>query len=440
MEKIIIDGGNALHGQVSISGMKNAATPIIFACIAVDDVCVIENLPRINDVEIALNLVRSVGGKVRFLTETSVEIDTRGVEPVSAPCDLVRKIRGSYYLIGAMLARFGRAMVALPGGCDIGARPIDQHIKAFEALGASVMLDSSFIEARTETGLCGNHIYFDCVTVGGTINAILAAVKAKGQTVIENAAREPHVVDVANFLNYCGANISGAGTGTVKIRGVERLSGCTYAVIPDMIEAGTFMMAAAATGGRLYIRGVIPKHLEATSAKMIEMGVSVEEMDDAVLVTRKGPLSPVNIKTLPYPGFPTDMNPQVAVLLCLASGVSRLSETVYENRFRYTEELRRMGAHIQVERNTAVITGTDVLHGASVRAVDLRAGAAMVIAGLAAEGRTVIDDIFHMERGYVDMVGKIRSVGGNIRKVVIPVSYDKEDFENGGSHERDQRF
>lgn len=440
MEKIIIDGGNALHGQISVSGMKNAAAPIIFACIAVDDVCVIENLPRISDVKVALDLVESVGGKVRFLTETSVEIDTTSVEPISAPCDLAKKIRASYYLIGAMLARFGRAKTALPGGCDLGARPIDQHIKAFEALGAAVSLDSRFIEAKTEDGLHGNHIYFDCVTVGGTINAILAAVKAKGQTVIENAAREPHVVDVANFLNYCGANITGAGTSTIKVRGVDRLFGCTYAVIPDMIEAGTFMMATAATGGRLYVKNVIPKHLEAISAKLIEMGVSVEEMDGAVLVTRQGTLSPLNIKTLPYPGFPTDMNPQIAVLLCLASGVSRLSETVFENRFRYVEELRRMGAHIRVERNTAVFSGTDCLQGTSVRAVDLRAGAAMVIAGLVAEGRTEIDDFYHVERGYDDIIGKIRSVGGNIRKIVVPNLYENEDFENGGNHERDQRF
>lgn len=420
MEKIVIDGGNALHGRIEVSGMKNAAVPIIFACVTVGDVCIIENLPHISDVETSLEILSSIGVRVRYLAENSVEIDARDVSPASAPCDLVKKMRGSYYLIGAMLGRFGSVMVGLPGGCDLGARPIDQHIKAFEALGAEVTVDGGFIDAQTKNGITGAGIYFDCVTVGGTINTILAAVRAKGTTVIENAAREPHVVDVANFLNFCGASITGAGTDTIKIKGTDELHGCTYAIIPDMIEAGTFMIAAAATRGRLYINNVIPKHLDAISAKLVEMGVSVEEFDDAVLVSHKGELSPVTIKTIPYPGFPTDMNPQAAVLLCLANGTSRLHETIYENRFRYVEELKRMGANIKVEKSIATITGIDHLEASTVRAVDLRAGVAMVIAGLAARGRTEIDDIYHIERGYDNITSKFKAVGANIHKVVIP--------------------
>ncbi len=409
MEKIVIDGGNALHGRIEVSGMKNAAVPIIFACVAVGDVCIIENLPHISDVETSLEILSSIGVKIRHLTQNSVEIDAREVAPASVPCDLVKKMRGSYYLIGAML-----------GGCDLGARPIDQHIKAFEALGAEVIVDGSLIDAQTKNGITGAGIYIDCVTVGGTINTILAAVRAKGTTIIENAAREPHVVDVANFLNFCGANITGAGTDTIKIKGTDTLRGCTYAIIPDMIEAGTFMMAAAATRGRLYINNVIPKHLDAISAKLVEMGVTVEEFDDAVLVTHKGELSSVTIKTIPYPGFPTDMNPQAAVLLCLANGTSRLHETIYENRFRYVEELKRMGADIKVEKSIATIRGVEQLQASTVRAVDLRAGVAMVIAGLAARGRTEIDDIYHIERGYDNITNKFKAVGANIHKVVIP--------------------
>ena len=370
--------------------------------------------------ETSLEILSSIGVKIRHLTQNSVEIDAREVAPASVPCDLVKKMRGSYYLIGAMLGRFGSVMTGLPGGCDLGARPIDQHIKAFEALGAEVIVDGSLIDAQTKNGITGAGIYFDCVTVGGTINTILAAVRAKGTTIIENAAREPHVVDVANFLNFCGANITGAGTDTIKIKGTDMLRGCTYAIIPDMIEAGTFMMAAAATRGRLYINNVIPKHLDAISAKLVEMGVTVEEFDDAVLVTHKGELSSVTIKTIPYPGFPTDMNPQAAVLLCLANGTSRLHETIYENRFRYVEELKRMGADIKVEKSIATIRGVEQLQASTVRAVDLRAGVAMVIAGLAARGRTEIDDIYHIERGYDNITNKFKAVGANIHKVVIP--------------------
>lgn len=420
MEKIVIDGGNALHGRIEVSGMKNAAVPIIFACVAVGDICVIENLPCISDVETSLEIISSIGARIRYLSENSVEIDSRDVSPASAPCELVNKMRGSYYLIGAMLGRFGSVMAGLPGGCDLGARPIDQHIKAFEALGAEVTVDGGFIDVQTKSGITGAGIYFDCVTVGGTINTIIAAVRAKGTTIIENAAREPHVVDVANFLNYCGANITGAGTDTIKIKGTEDLHGCSYAIIPDMIEAGTFMIAAAATHGRLYINNVIPKHIDAISAKLVEMGASVEEFDDAVLVSHKGALSPVTIKTMPYPGFPTDMNPQAAVLLCLANGTSRMHETIYENRFRYVEELKRMGANIRVDKNIATIMGVDQLSAATVRAVDLRAGVAMVIAGLAARGRTEIDDIYHIERGYDNITNKFKAVGANIHKVVIP--------------------
>ena len=420
MEKYVIKGGSALHGEVEISGAKNAAVAIIPAALMVDGVCRIENLPQISDTDMLLTILADLGAKVSFINKSTIEIDCTDVHYSDAPYDLMRKIRASYYLIGAMLGRFGTAKTTMPGGCNFGVRPIDQHIKAFEALGAEVTVDGGFIDAQTKNGITGAGIYFDCVTVGGTINTILAAVRAKGTTVIENAAREPHVVDVANFLNYCGANITGAGTDTIKIKGTDDLRGCTYAIIPDMIEAGTFMIAAAATRGRLYINNVIPKHLDAISAKLVEMGVTVEEFDDAVLVSHKGELSPVTIKTIPYPGFPTDMNPQAAVLLCLANGTSRLHETIYENRFRYVEELKRMGANIKVEKSIATITGIDHLTASTVRAVDLRAGVAMVIAGLAARGRTEIDDIYHIERGYDNITSKFKAVGANIHKVVIP--------------------
>lgn len=419
MEKIIINGGRPLHGTVEVSGAKNAAVPIILATLLVADKCVIENIPNISDVSLSLEILAAMGCKIRMLSKNTVEIDSKPAEGGLSPYELVRKMRGSYYLIGAELGRYGRAYVGLPGGCDFGVRPIDQHIKGFKALGAKISVESGYIDARADS-LSGSSIYFDTVTVGGTINVMIAASRAKGITVIENAAREPHIVDLANFLNSCGAKISGAGTDVIKIKGVDKLYGSTYAIIPDMIEAGTYMCAAAATKGHLRITNVIPKHLESISAKLEEMGVEVIENDDSVEVRHAGELHRVNIKTLPYPGFPTDMNPQIGVLLCLAKGVSVLTEGIFDNRFRYVEELKRMGANISVDASTAIIEGGSGLSAAPVKAVDLRAGAAMIIAGLAANGKTEIDDIQYIERGYDDIVGKLRAVGADIKKVIIP--------------------
>ncbi len=420
MEKIVINGGKPLYGNIEVSGMKNAALPIIFANILVEDKCVIENVPNISDVSRALEILASMGAHIRRLSKTVVEIDSTGIRMGKSPFELVRKMRGSYYIIGAELGRFGSSYVAYPGGCDFGVRPIDQHIKAFELLGTSLNIEGGYIDARTNGGLIGSQIFFDVVSVGATINAMIAAVRAKGMTVIENAAREPHVVDLANFLNTCGANITGAGTDVIKIKGVPKLHGCNYAIIPDMIEAGTFMLAAAATSGSLRINNVIPKHLESISAKLIEMGASVVEGDDFVIVSRNGPLNKVNIKTLPYPGFPTDMNPQICVLLCLAKGTSLLNEGVWDNRFRYVEELKRMGASIKVDGRTAIVDGETDFSGATVRAVDLRAGIAMVIAGLTARGVTEIEDIYHIERGYDNVVAKLQAVGADITKKTMP--------------------
>lgn len=423
MEKIVINGGKPLMGAVDVSGMKNAAVAVILAAILIEDTCVLENLPNISDVTLSLEILRSMGAQIRRLGPTTYEINTKAILGGSAPYDLVRKMRASYYIIGAELGRFGRASAGFPGGCDFGVRPIDQHIKGFEALGAKVSVDNGCIEAYAEKGLRAGQIYFDNSSVGATINVIIAAVKAKGTTVIENAAREPHVVDLANFLNACGAKITGAGTDVIKIKGVDTLHGCTYAIIPDMIEAATFMIAAAATGGTLRINNVIPKHLESISAKMEEMGVRIDELDDAVIVSGTGSFERVHIRTLPYPGFPTDAHPQMAVLMCLADGVSTLYEGVWDNRFRYVEELRRMGAKIKVDGRTAIFEGVPSLTAAPVRAVDLRAGAAMIVAGLCAAGRTEIEDIHHIERGYDDIVGKLRGVGADIRQVSIPDPY-----------------
>ncbi|MBQ3066100.1 MAG: UDP-N-acetylglucosamine 1-carboxyvinyltransferase [Clostridia bacterium] len=423
MEKIVINGGKPLMGAVEISGMKNAAVAVILSSIVVEDRCVLENLPNISDVTISLDILRSMGAEVRRINPTTVEINTRSIMGGSAPYELVRKMRASYYVIGAELGRFGRASAGFPGGCDFGVRPIDQHIKGFEALGATVTVDNGCIEAKAENGVQGGQIYFDNSSVGATINVIIAAVRAKGMTVIENAAREPHVVDLANFLNACGAKISGAGTDVIKIKGVEKMHGCTYAIIPDMIEAATFMIAAAATRGTLRINNVIPKHLESISAKMEEMGIRVEELDDAVIVSGVDTLTRVNIRTLPYPGFPTDVQPQMCVLLCMANGVSTLYEGVWDNRFRYVEELKRMGAKIKVDGRTAIVEGIGALSSAPVRAVDLRAGAAMIIAALSAKGKTEIEEIHHIERGYDDIVGKLRGVGADIRKINLPDPY-----------------
>ena len=420
MDRYIINGGKPLVGSVEISGMKNAAVAVLFACLLVNDTCTIKNVPNIIDVSVALDILAGIGVKVKKVAKNTVELDSTHAVGGMSSYELVRKMRASYYLIGAELGRFGSAYVAYPGGCDFGVRPIDQHIKGFEALGATVDVEGGYVEANALGGLRGGNIYFDVTTVGGTINVILAAARSDGLTVIENAAREPHVVDVANFLNACGARISGAGTDTIKIRGVKQLHGCCYTIIPDMIEAGTYMLAAAATCGNLRIGGVIPKHLESVTAKLIEMGVDVVEEDDSVTVSRRGPLERVNIKTQPYPGFPTDMQPQICVLMCLASGVSYLNESVWDNRFRYVSELKRMGARIKVNGKTAIIEGGKPLSAAALKACDLRAGAAMIIAGLAAPGTTSIDDVYYIERGYDDVVGKLRSVGADITLQHVP--------------------
>ncbi|MBE6623203.1 MAG: UDP-N-acetylglucosamine 1-carboxyvinyltransferase [Ruminococcaceae bacterium] len=419
-EKLVINGGNPLTGEIEVSGMKNSAVAIIFGTILTEGKCVIENLPDISDVSDSLEILSSIGAKIKRLNKTTYEIDTSVIRPGSSPYNLVRKMRASYYILGAELGRFGKAHAAYPGGCDFGTRPIDQHIKGFEALGAKVDFENGYIDADTDgKGMCGSNIYMDCVTVGATINIMLAACRAKGTTIIDNAAREPHVVDLANFLNASGANISGAGTDVIKIKGVEQLHGVDYAVIPDMIEAGTFMVAAAATGGDLLITNVIPKHMESVSAKLIEMGVNVEEYDDSIRISRNGPLSKIAVKTLPYPGFPTDMNPQMCVLMCLANGVSTMTEGVWDNRFRYVEELSLMGAKITVNGKTATIEGPTNFSGAPVKAVDLRAGAAMIIAGLIANGKTEIDNIRHIQRGYENIVEKLSGAGADIRLVTF---------------------
>ena len=421
MAKYIVQGGKPLFGEVEISGAKNAAVAIIPAALLVDGVCRIENIPQISDVTLCLRILEELGANIRSINRHTVEIDARHIHSTRTSYELARKIRASYYLIGALLGRFGQAEVAMPGGCNFGVRPIDQHVKGFATLGAKVVVEGGFIHASAETGrLHGANIYLDVVSVGATMNIMMAAVMAEGNTIIENAAKEPHIVDLANFLNSMGAEIMGAGTDVIKIRGVERLSGGSYSIIPDQIEAGTYMTAVAAAGGEVLIRNVIPKHLECITAKLLEMGVDVEERDDAVLVRRHGKLTRTNVKTLPYPGFPTDMQPQIAAVLCLAEGTSVLTEGVWDNRYRYVDEFRRMGAQIQVDGKIAVIEGVEKLTGARIQACDLRAGAAMVIAGLAAQGTTEIGCIHHIERGYEDIVRKLSGVGADIRVVVTP--------------------
>lgn len=419
MEKFVINGGAKLSGEVTISGAKNAVVAVIPAAILAQDVCRIENIPNISDVTMIIRILQQMGAKVRMLDSHTVEIDTSHISSYVVPHEMTKHLRASYYLIGALLGTFSHASVAMPGGCDFGVRPIDQHIKGFETLGATVTIENGMINADT-SALIGTQVYLDVVSVGATINVMLAAVKAKGLTVIENAAKEPHIVDVANFLNSCGADIRGAGTDVIKIRGVERLHGCTYSIIPDQIEAGTYMVAAAATGGDVLVKNVIPKHLESITAKLIESGVEVIEYDDCVRVRRKNPLHKCNVKTMPHPGFPTDMQPQMAVLLSVAEGTSIISESVWDNRFRYTEQLARMGARIKVDGKVAVIEGVRELRGAPVKATDLRAGAAMLIAGLVANGTTEIEDIRHIERGYENIIEKIRALGADIQRVYIP--------------------
>lgn len=421
MDKFIIKGGRPLEGEVEISGAKNAVVAIIPAVILADGPCILENVPQISDVSISLRILYEMGADVRMLGKNTVRIDASGIKEPIVPYEMAKHMRASYYFLGTLLGKFNRARVSMPGGCYLGDRPIDQHLKAFSALGAECILDHGMIDIQAKS-LIGSQIYFDFVTVGATINTMLAAVKATGMTIIENAAKEPHVVDLANFLNSMGADIMGAGTDVIKIRGVKTLKGTNYAIIPDQIEAGTYMIAAAATRGNVLIKNVIPKHLESITAKLEKIGVNVEEFDDSVRISVDGPLVKTNIKTMPHPGFPTDMQPQISTLLCLAEGTSIVTEDIFNNRFRYVDELRRMGADISVDGKVAVIEGVGSLMGAPVTAPDLRAGAALVIAGLAAHGVTEIEDIYHIERGYEEIEQKLRNLGADIVKKSVPGS------------------
>ncbi len=426
MEKLYITGGKKLSGTIVTGGMKNAADPIFFATLLIGDVCTIEDVPDTADIRNAREILTALGAVIAYKGDNAYQIDTRHIKRAEISNELASKLRSSYYLLGAGLGRFGTVETGYPGGCDFGSRPIDQHVKGFRALGATVeeLTDICRIRCHANNGLTGALVYLDVPSVGATINIMLAACKANGTTVIDNAAREPHIVDVASFLNSCGADIVGAGTPTIKVNGVAELHGSTYAVIPDMIEAGTYMVAAAATGGDVTIANVIPRHLESITAKLEEMGVNVEEGDDSVHICAPEPdaepLRAVRVKTAFYPGFPSDMQPQIAVLLCLANGESQLTESVWANRFQYVPELIRMGAKVSVSGTDAVITGVRSLKGANVRAVDLRAGAAMVIAALAAEGTTIVDDIHHILRGYEHIVEKLNAVGADIRLVQLP--------------------
>ena len=416
MEQYIIKGGNPLAGEVEIGGAKNAALGILAAAIMTDETVRIDNLPDVQDINVLLEAISEIGASVIRVSRTSALINGSGIGSISVDYEYIKKIRASYYLLGALLGKYKKAEVPLPGGCNIGSRPIDLHLKGFKALGAKVRISHGSIIAEADH-LKGSHIYLDTVSVGATINIMMAAAMAEGRTIIENAAKEPHVVDAANFLNSMGANIKGAGTDVIRIRGVEKLHATEYSIIPDQIEAGTFMFAAAATRGDVIVKNVIPKHLEATTAKLVEIGCQVEEFDDAVRVVATKRLHNTNVKTLPYPGYPTDMQPQIGVALAIAKGTSIVTESIFENRFKYVDELIRMGADIKVEGNTAVIYGTEKLMGARVSAPDLRAGAALVIAGLAAEGITIVDDIVYIQRGYEDFEGKLRSLGAEIERV-----------------------
>ena len=416
MEQYVIKGGNPLVGEVEIGGAKNAALAILAAAIMTDETVIIENMPDVRDTNVMLQAMESIGVRVERVDRHTVKINAKNVKGHVIEDDYIKKIRASYYLIGALLGKYKKAEVSLPGGCNIGSRPIDQHLKGFRALGAKVDIAHGMIIAKADA-LKGNHIYLDVVSVGATINVMLASVMAEGVTIIENSAKEPHVVDVANFLNSMGANIKGAGTDVIRVRGVDKLHGTEYAIIPDQIEAGTFMFAAAVTKGDVTVKNVIPKHLESISAKLLEIGCEVEESDDAVRVVAAKPLTHTHVKTLPYPGFPTDMQPQITVALALSSGTSIVTESIFENRFKYVDELTRMGANIKVEGNTAIIDGVTRYTGASITAPDLRAGAALVLAGLVAEGYTTVDDIRYIERGYEDFEIKLRSLGAQIEKV-----------------------
>ena len=420
MEKYIINGGIPLHGEVEISGAKNAAVAILPATILAAGKCVIENLPAISDVMVSLQILSELGARVRLINKNTYEIDTTYLSCTEVPNELSRQMRASYYFLGALLGRFGNAQVAMPGGCNLGPRPIDQHLKAFTALGAEDSVEYGMINVHSDS-LKGVHIFFDTVSVGATMNAMLSAVLAEGQTVLENVAKEPHVVDLANCLNMMGAEIRGAGTDVIRIRGVKSMHGCEYSIIPDQIEAGSYMVAAAVTGGDVTVRNVIPKHLEPITAKLRLAGCEVEEFDESVRVRRTGDLHPLKIKTMPHPGFPTDLQPLFAVMLCLAKGTSIITEGIWENRFRYADELAHMGANSQVDGQVAVIEGVDSLQAAPLRASDLRAGAALVVAALGAKGTSEVDETSHIERGYENIVEKFQALGADIKRVDKPV-------------------
>ncbi|MBQ7006765.1 MAG: UDP-N-acetylglucosamine 1-carboxyvinyltransferase [Oscillospiraceae bacterium] len=426
MEKYVISGGRPLKGEVSISGFKNAAVAILPATVLANDVCVLENVPDISDIRAEIDILKELGAKVRRISSTVLEIDTSTINTTEVPLELGQKMRASYYFLGSMLSRFGKASVPMPGGCNLGARPIDQHLKAFTALGAENSLDYAMVNVESDN-LTGAHVFFDVNSVGATINAMLAAVMAEGTTILENVAKEPHIVDVANFLNVMGANVRGAGTDVIKIHGVKKMHGGTYSIVPDQIEAGTFMVAAAASRGDILIKNVIPKHLEPITSKLRIVGATVEEYDDSVRVIGiDGAYNTTNIKTMPHPGFPTDLQPVMGVLLCFAKGTSIITEGIWDNRFRYCDELNKMGANIQVEGRVAVFEGVEALRPAPVSATDLRAGAALVVAALCAEGQSEVYEIRHVERGYVDIVKKFQQLGGDIRKVVVP---DEQEYQ-----------
>lgn len=420
LEKFVVKGNTRLFGDVTISGAKNAAVAIIPATILAKGRCVIENVPNISDVSYLLKTLAEMGASVHYHNKNTVEIDTTYISDPVVPYELASQLRGSYYNLGALIGRCREASVSMPGGCNFGVRPIDQHIKGFESLGVTIDIRHGMINASVGNELMGSHIYFDVITVGATINVMLAAVRAKGLTVLENAAKEPHVVDVANFLNAMGADVRGAGTDVIKIHGVDIMHGANYSIIPDQIEAGTFMIAAAATGGDVMVKNVIPKHMESLTNKLIKAGAAVEEFDDAIRVSRTGPLLAANIKTMVHPGFPTDLQPQMAAMLAAAEGTSVVTESVTDNRFRYVEELTRMTANIQVDGKVAVIQGVPRLTGAPVKATDLRAGVALIIAALVAEGSTEIEDIHYIDRGYEEIVEKFRNLGACIKRVEIP--------------------
>ena len=430
MEQYVVKGGVPLRGEVSIGGAKNAALGILAAAIMTDETVTIENVPNVRDTRVLLQAIEGIGAKVKYIYNNTVQINGGSISDLNVEYEYIRKIRASYYLLGALLGKYKESNVALPGGCNIGSRPIDQHLKGFKALGAKVNIDHGVVSAKAEN-LVGGHIYFDVVTVGATINLMMASCMAEGETILENAAKEPHIVDVANFLNAMGANIKGAGTDVIRIKGVNRLHGCTYSIIPDQIEAGTFMMAAAATRGDIVIKDVIPKHLESITAKLLEMGCKLVEGDDWIRVIAEGEVGSTNVKTLPYPGFPTDMQPQIAVALALAKGSSMVTESIFENRFKYVDELNRMGAKIKVEGNTAYIEGVEKFTSAQLSAPDLRAGAALVIAALAADGISQIDDIEYIQRGYEDFEGKLSALGAIIAKVDSERELQKFKLKNG---------